>query len=50
MPECRSPFGALMGGALAAYLLGPQLERMRDKQGKAALCDIPLISTITSKI
>ena len=50
MLGCRGHFGGLVGGALASYLLGPQLERMRDKRGKETLCDNPLIPVFASKL
>ena len=50
LPGCRGHFGGLVGGALASYLLGPQLERMRDRRGKETLCDNPLIPVFASKL
>ena len=42
-------FGGLVGGALAAYLLGPKLRVVQTRDGKRYLADVPPVPVFASR-
>lgn len=47
---CRGHLGGLIGGAMTAYLLGPNIQIMEGKGGKKQVQDNPPIPIFASKL